>query len=434
MTVRLITKHSKRFPLEQVVTYESFASLIQDPELDENDTVIINTYDEDNYEAGILLGQLKHEHNISSIHYLSDDRDLNISSIVISTGGTADTEDYLTDPDSFEIFIDSVDLGEKLSDPNITLAGSDLTKQGSVSIVQSFYRDVSLGKLDLSNKSYLNTVKQAVEDLNTNVNDINHFLEAVSHTINDLYNNAYINLDEISKELMSLQTDYGKLQDKFERLQGVRDTESSNSIQNFSSYKVVNSYGARFIVFKEYSAVRYLTSFILGYKNHLESKLSKRVRVIFVIPNKMNWLDKYANPASNMAHYAIENETFKNEVSTTNKVGYCEKPINKLYQYFSDLSDDYIIVVDRTSDSKPAVIGNVETWHCFSGKSESDIYPGTSDKRIFTMKGTSASDIVIPHINSYPLLASERGRMYDSTKQIEELYKRMDKTMNITRN
>lgn len=434
MTVRLITKHIKRFPLENIVTYESFASLIQDSDLNKSDIVIINTYDEDNYEAGILLGQLRQENHISSIHYLSDDRDLNISSIIIESGGTVDTEDYLTDPDSFDVFLESVGENEQISDPNITLAGSDLSKQGSVSIIQSFYRDVSLGRLDLSNKSYLNTVKKAVEDLNTNVTDINHFLKAVSHTINDLYNNAYINLDELSNELMSLQTDYGKLQEKFERLQGVREAESSNSIQNFSSYKVNNNYGARFIVFKEYSSVRYLTSFILGYKNHLESKLSKRVRVIFIIPNKVNWLDKYANPASNMAHYSIENETFKNEVSTTNKVGYCEKPINKLYQYFSDLSDDYIIVVDRTSDSKPAVIGNVETWHCFSGKSESDIYPGTSDKRIFTMKGTSASDIVIPHINSYPLLASERGRIYDSTTQIEELYKRMDESMSITRN
>ena len=114
-------------------------------------------------------------------------------------------------------------------------------------------------------------------------------------------------------------------------------------------------------------------------------------------------------------------------------MGFCEKPINKLYQYFSNLSDDYILIVDRVNEPKPSVIGKVNTFHCFSGKTEADIYPGTSEKRILTMKALTETDIVIPHVSDFPKLPSERMRLYDGHSSINKLYTRIDELADVKR-
>lgn len=434
MTIHLITKHPRRFSLDNVKKYLSFQELLE-AEPKEDYIVVINSFEEDEYEAGILLGELVNKYNINKLLYLSDKRDLNIASIVYQNKGIVETEDYLSDIDSLEAIIEEIDSDNEVQEVNYALTSTDLSNKDAVGIIQTFYRDVSLGKLDLDNKNYLNIVRQAVKDLDGNVKEIDTFVSRVSTTLNNLYNNAYKNLDDLSKELGTVKQDYHNLSEKFKMLEGIREDEnaSANSIQSFNSYKVANTYGTKFIVFKEYSSVRYLTSFVMGYKNHLENKLSKRVRLIFVIPNKYNWLEKYKHSPANMAHYSIENDIYRNESSHNNKVGYCEKPISKLYQYFSQLSDDYVIVVDRVHESRPSVIGKVETWHCFSGKTEAELYPNTSGKRILTMKGVTKDDIVIPHISKFPALPAERVRLYDSKAVIEDLYTKMDEKTGITR-
>lgn len=428
MTIRLITTHERKYNLENVKNYPSLTKLLEDAELSDKDTVIINTYEEDDYEAGILVGELLHQVGVEKLLYLSDNRSISLSSIISKNNGTVDTEEYLLDYDTLEVILDDLDSNQSAP---VALTPQDLTKINAVEIIKSFYRDVSLGKLDLSNSSYLKTVRDAVDELGGNSEQIDKFISEVRDTVTNLYENTYLNLGDLSSELDSIKADYSKLSDKFETLQGTRS--NSSSIQSFSSYNIANTYGTKFIVFKEYSAVRYLTSFIMGYKTHLENKLSKRVRLIFIIPNKFNWIEKYKNSPANMAHYAIENDVFRNEECLNNKVGFCEKPINKLYQYFSNLSDDYILIVDRVNEPKPSVIGKVNTFHCFSGKTEADIYPGTSEKRILTMKALTETDIVIPHVSDFPKLTSERMRLYDGHSSINKLYTRIDELADVKR-
>lgn len=428
MTIRLITTHERKYNLENVKNYPSLTKLLKDAELSDKDTVIINTYEEDDYEAGILVGELLHQVGVEKLLYLSDNRSISLSSIISKNNGTVDTEEYLLDYDTLEVILDDLDSNQSAP---VALTPQDLTKINAVEIIKSFYRDVSLGKLDLSNSSYLKTVRDAVDELGGNSEQIDKFISEVRDTVTNLYENTYLNLGDLSSELDSIKADYSKLSDKFETLQGTRS--NSSSIQSFSSYNIANTYGTKFIVFKEYSAVRYLTSFIMGYKTHLENKLSKRVRLIFIIPNKFNWIEKYKNSPANMAHYAIENDVFRNEECLNNKVGFCEKPINKLYQYFSNLSDDYILIVDRVNEPKPSVIGKVNTFHCFSGKTEADIYPGTSEKRILTMKALTETDIVIPHVSDFPKLHSERMRLYDGHSSINKLYTRIDELADVKR-
>ena len=428
MTIRLITTHERKYNLENVKNYPSLTKLLEDAELSDKDTVIINTYEEDDYEAGILVGELLHQVGVEKLLYLSDNRSISLSSIISKNNGTVDTEEYLLDYDTLEVILDDLDSNQSAP---VALTPQDLTKINAVEIIKSFYRDVSLGKLDLSNSSYLKTVRDAVDELGGNSEQIDKFISEVRDTVTNLYENTYLNLGDLSSELDSIKADYSKLSDKFETLQGT--SSNSSSIQSFSSYNIANTYGTKFIVFKEYSAVRYLTSFIMGYKTHLENKLSKRVRLIFIIPNKFNWIEKYKNSPANMAHYAIENDVFRNEECLNNKVGFCEKPINKLYQYFSNLSDDYILIVDRVNEPKPSVIGKVNTFHCFSGKTEADIYPGTSEKRILTMKALTETDIVIPHVSDFPKLPSERMRLYDGHSSINKLYTRIDELADVKR-
>lgn len=431
MVVHLVTKTPKKYDLKRVIKHLNLTEL-NDEMPEAVDTIIIHSFDEDTYTSGILLENIINTYGIKKVLYLQDHPELHLAAIVRHYHGLVDTEDYLDDDDALNDLIQHM---ADLTDEATNQSQAVLAMDNELAIVNTFFRDVSLGELDIQNTGYIQSVKRAIHSLQENNTQSKAYTATTERTLVDTFNRAFENIQAVSDELDKARQENQTMDEKLSRLQGLTlANEDENSLQSFSSYRVSDDYGARFVVFKEYSEVRYLTSFVMGYKNYLENKQNKRVRLIFIIPNKYTWLEKYERSDAMFEHYAIEQNRYMSESAIKNKVGYCEKPINRMYDYFANkLSDDFLLIVDRTHDSKPAVVGKVDTFHCFSGKSESDLYPNIKDHRIFTMKGVSSDDITIPHFSNYPKLASERVKAYDSKPNINELYHKLDELIVLNR-
>lgn len=437
MKACLITTVPNKFELNDVKKYVSLDDLIEDDILESEDLIIINDFKEIDYNASMSLMKIVDKYAISHLMYLNDNPHLSISYMVESLGGTVDTEDYLSDLDTLQVLItelyDRIPEDTKPFDSSIPVTQNELEKflisDEDTNTIKSFFRDVSLGKADFGNKLYMDTIQTALDKLDSKSSDIKDFIDDNRQSNQKMieFSSSYNRIS--SEEYDKLSKQYDELKSKYDINESTKNSGAESSIQSFGSYKVSNKFGTEFIVFKEYSGVRYLTSFVLGYKQHLEGEMNKRVRLIFIIPNNFNFIEKYKDERNGFEYYDIQNEAYKNEDSLNNTIGWTEKPINNMYKFFSGLSSDYLIIVDRTHGDKPCVVGNTVQWDCFSGKTESDLYKKEHQNRIFSMKSVYPEDISIPHINNYPIIESERIRAYD--KVGKPLYEKMDSRIGV---
>lgn len=412
----LVTTKPNDFELSKDIEVVSSISSVQ--QVEPNMLLILNTYTEDEYEAGIRIAELI-EKGLSKLYYLTDDPKLNMYSLVASLNGVNETEDYLLDEESLEVLISETETNELL--PATVGVAEGYVSPNSVDILKRFYQDYTSGNIEgLANTAYLQLVDRAINDIANSSNELIIYDKDVKETVNQLYTQAFHQLNELEDSKDEIEATLLEVQEMYDELKGQSTT--LGKLDSFSPYRHVKSSGVRLIVFKEYTQVRYLTSFVMGYAEHLANIMHKRVRVLFVVPNKDTFLKKYKTAPANFYHLTGDNYNTEDALNST--LYYTEVPILRMYKHLTNLNDDILLIVDRTYNNDFAVKGNVTSWHAFAGKSEADVYTKQKSNRIFSMRGVTTSDIVIAHIPKYEVEVINRQAQYSNT--FTETYKRLD--------
>lgn len=409
----LVTTNAEEFDLEGVTIVSSISDVAH---ITPETLLILHTYEEDEYTAGVRIADLINQ-GLSRLMYLTDDPKLNMYSLVASVGGLNETSAYLLDNETLEVLINET------QDDEITTSDQGagaLVSTSSVDILKKFYYDYTSGEVDKTNTAYLQLVERAIDDIATSSNELAVYDKDVKETVNNLYMQAFNELDRLEGSKLEIETSLKEIQEMYEELKG--QSTGLSKLESFAPYRHVKNTGTKLIVFKEYSQVRYLTTFILGYAEHLATIMHKRVRVLFIIPNKDTYLKKYRTVPANFFHLTGDN--FNTEDALNNTVYYTEVPIVRMYKHLTTLNDDILIVVDRTYNYDFAVKGNVTQWHAFSGKSEADSYGKDVTNRIFSIKGITSRDVVISHIPKYENEPINRQAQYSKT--FNKVYEGLD--------
>lgn len=444
MRILLVTNNKQ---LNKELDAEVYDHIGQIKTINSDDVLIINSYTDDEYHAGVELSNLIQQ-DLQYVLYLTDKPLLNMTSLVKSIGGLVDTEEYLLDTETLMVLIQNFKDTSKhkqqtlkytndiiaadaietdLSD--VDSGSQALINQSSIDVIKTFYHDYALGTIDTTNKAYLNIVLKAINDINDSGQSLTNYDKDVTNTVNELYSKASSELSQLENTRIQLTEELEHVTDKFHRIteqQGFLGL--GNKIESFAPYKHINQHGTQVIVFKEYSQTRYLTSFILGYYQHIKTEMHKRLRVLFVLPNKQTIINKYEKSSEKIIHVTTNN--YQSEEVVTNDLLYTEIPVSRMYQFLLDTHDDYFLVIDRTYNNEFCINGRVTKWHAFSGRSEADANPDIKENRIFSIRKLTQRDIVINHVENYPSANVDRRATYN--KNFIEEYKKLDVINKIT--
>lgn len=438
MRIVLVTRKQDYFTDLNAEIYDSLSAITL---IKPDDVLIINSYYDDEYRAGIALSKLI-QSDLKYVLYLSDNPQLNMTSLVRSINGLVDTEEYLLDPDTLGVLIgeykDTINLRKETTKystnafevaaitPSIIdetdTGSSQLLNHSSIEVVESFYHDFVHGTVDKANTAYLGLVSKAISDINGSSKTLNTYDKDVSDTVNDLYSRASEELSTLQAKKDELEEALDDVKDKYKKMtQQNKNIGLGRQIDNFAAYTHTAKVGTQVIVYKEYSQVRYLTSMILGYAAYLKSNMYKRVHVLFVIPNKPTIIKKYKKSTQNFVHVTTEN--YQSEDVVSEDILFTEMPVARIYKYLLSINDDILIIVDRTYNDEFCVNGRVNKWHAFSGKTEADLYPNINEHRVFPIKKISKDDVVIGHVDGYSTAPQNRKATYD--RYFKEVFKSM---------
>lgn len=425
MKITLVTKEPSKFDLASIETVQSIAEV---KDIGYDDVLILNSYEETEYKAGIILAEMIQK-GLRYLMYLNDEPKLNMSSLIASVGGIVDTEDYLADIETLEYIIGNY-TDNNVDTTDLTVSGADdLVNNKSVEILSTFYKDFVSGKADVANEAYLELVETAINDITQSTTTLKDYSEDVKTTVNMLYRKASEELDGLQNRKTKIEDELVNIKSLYEDLES--NTKSIVNVDTFASYKHVKQSGTKVIIFKEYSQTRYLTSFVMGYMEHLSNIMHKRVRLLILIPNRDTYLNKYRMMPTQPYH--ISGDNYESEDSINSDVYYTALPLKRIYQHLLNaLSDDYLIVLDRGYHDKPAITGNTKIWHCFSGKTEANMYKNVNKNKIFSIVGLQSTDIIINHIENYPVSEVNRRAIY--SKLFKEKYKELDKVNGVKLN
>lgn len=411
--ILLITKTPQKFIELGLDTLDSLGEINK---LTADDLLIINSYKEDEYTAGVKIAELIQK-GLKNIMYLTDEPKLNMASLVDSLNGVNDSETFLFDAESLQILIDDYLKNREVYD--VAVVGADkLVDKNSIDIIKTFYKDYAQGNKNIKNEGYLALVDNAIKNIAESTTELTNYDLEVKETVNKLYMQASMEIEKLAENKLEIEKRLNEVEIMYNELQG--RTNKLTQVQSFASYRHVKQHGTKIILVKEFSQVRYLTSFVLGYMDYLQTVLHKRVRLLTVIPNKDTLLKKYSEVPEGFFHLTGDN--YNTEDALNNTIYFTETPISRIYQHLLTLNDDILLVLDRSYNEEEIIKGRVKNWYAFSGKTEADIYPKIKNNKIFSMKG-SKNDIIISHIPSYETQRLNRKVQY--AKYFNDTYKKM---------
>jgi len=196
-------------------------------------------------------------------------------------------------------------------------------------------------------------------------------------------------LNETQDYLRQLNEQYIKLQEQLKLLEGkpkpIAPSFTSGTLF-YPTVEINNIPLTKILYIKEYSPCRYLTSFLLAYRNYLNYKRNKRVKLVFVIQRGTCISKRYDFATMISQESAKDASLFKNDIIAVNvpQKQVIERLLNK-----DGGNYDIVILVDRlySANILKSSHKNFKKLDAISGKSD------------ITRYGLNTSNVILPHIS-----------------------------------
>lgn len=359
--------------------------------------ILVNSFEEDEYKASLAITELYRKRGIYKFIYISSTPSDSIRILIESINGVFDDDEYLlTDIDEIKALVDLIE------DNKLEVVESNLPSVSTgFEVMDDFLKKFEDGDSALNDPLYLEVVNRAVSDIRKQVRLQEERTELMGKGVIETYNNTLDTINMLHKEAESLRT-------KIEEIESSSKGFKIGRVESLTYYPPITYAGSTpLAVFKEVTACRYLTSFVLAYAHHLQTVRSKRVRVIIVVGKQPLIKNKYKDM------FELTSENYKSGKAILETVSYTVTPIKALMMYMTKQSDELVIVLDRTYEKEPIVKGKAKIFYGVSSFSEIKRENLDVSRCICSIRAIKGSLATIKHIQNFPNELDNRLDRYE---------------------
>lgn len=290
------------------------------------------------------LNQLKDR--VGKMIYIRDRENVNmvVKIFVLGCNGK-----YFSD----EFFLTSENENDLMSFVNNLSDITALSELGGSSVLNDFLnRYLKNGKSDSFSKSYLLSVKEAVQNLIEDYHSKSVEVIKLSETATEIFSGTSEVLDDMKEEFEKMKDDLKTIQNtSYAR-------ESQNTLETRSSrilfYPRISYLKEKRIVrIKDLYECQYLISFVLGYRLYMETVKNARPKLIIIEPQGDLYEKVYSGYNWVTMNNLNDKKYFYNNIVFTNI------PNKEVLTLLLDDNDfDFFIVVDRTRNDENPILNS----------------------------------------------------------------------------
>lgn len=396
--------------------YKSVNSLSEIITADSSSVIVLHSFTEDEYKASLTLTDLYRKRGIYKFIYINEFPLDGVGVLIDSFGGVLETDEtLLEDVDELDMLISLVDT-DKLE----VLEGGLPSINTGFEVMNDFLVKFKEGDSSLSDPLYLDVVNRAVNEISMKVRLQDERQELMGRNVIETYENTL-------KVINQLYSEVDEMKEKLAEVETSSKDRKVGMIEPLSYYPPITYAGnVPVVVFKEISACRYLSSFVLAYSNHLQTVKNKRVKVIIVVGKQALVKNRYKD----ILEVTKDNYTTGESLLAT--VCYTTTPVKNLLLHFTKQSDELVIILDRTYEKDPIMRGKATVLYGVSSLSEIKREGLDVSKCIASIRRVGNSLATIKHISSFPTNVDSKLDTYE--RNFNEDFSIMDDYLNIESN
>lgn len=362
-------------------------------ELNGVDTVIIHKYAESDFDAGVFITNFN-KNGVKMFVYISDTPSKTMMATMKGVEGSCfEDEFYLDDEEEL------VALLESLEDVDTAISRSE----PALNVLNDFVDAASRGEERVNTPLFLSTVTNSLHEIAELTQQQSLQLTEMGKSVVNVFEKASSIIQKLSMMKKESDDKLMELETNAAALAPSRAT-FSNSIMFFAPYTYRSN--AKLLLIREYSPVRYLTSFVLGYLHHLHYELNRRPKLIFVV-------GKGAGVASKYEDYPIITQDNMSLASLyTGEVVVTNNPKKEVMKELLSKPNDVFVVVDRLYSSVDIVSGRLVKVNALSSRSDIARFKVKPEDSIFTVTRQPKQLFEIPVMKNFPVEIEARYANY----------------------
>ena len=353
-------------------------------------TLIIQSFIESDFDAGVFIGDLKKK-GVDLFIYISENPSAVLQMVLKGVDGYYyEDEFYFEDEEELQTLIS--DIEEERQEASNNTSAFEAIATPALNTISTFMRGYVAGDKLVQTPLFLEQTNSAITEL-TNV------FKQQELELQTMGNSALEVFEKASAIIRNMNEQKKAIEKQLEQLETVTSNSSSNkpafgnSILFFSPYKYLGN--SRVLVLKEYSPTRYLTSFVLGFAHYLHYVKNKRIKVIFCVQKGYCIGKRYED-------YVSIDETTKSMLSLyDNEIIVTNSPKKEVMKELLSKPQDVVIVVDRLYGKEAIVTGRCTTLNVVSSYSDIQRYGLKSEDTITSVTKFPNCFACISRIKNY---------------------------------
>ena len=372
-------------------------------DITELEVLVLNRFDDTDFNAGIYLTQLWKRVKIGVILYINENPSDTIRLLLKGVGGFYYEDSfYLEDEDELNVLVE--ECTDSKDETELVVVDSAL------GVVEKFIEDFASGDEKINTPIYLDNVRSAITQLAEITHQDKQDLINMSTSLEQTFASAIETLEK-------MKINRKQLQDQIKTLEssnlGGASKGLSNSMTFFPQYKYIGV--AKVVFIKEYIPVPYLTSFILGFADYLHYRLNKRVKTVFIVQKGANIISRYDNFTS------ITQDSMGASVLYDRDVLIVNEPKKEVLKEIFGKQVDVFLIVDRLYNQDDIVCGQVTRLCAAIGRRAKEVFNIPDDTCIYPIDSYSGELLSIPKFKQYPQEEDARKAAYSN--HLDAIYK-----------
>ena len=371
--------------------------------------LILHKFKESEFDVGCFIQEFYKAGNIKTFMYISDTPLSTVQTVLKGVNGIyVQDEFYLEDEEELNDLLNELTGKDKET--------TDLSTP-ALNVVNEFIEAFSRGEDRINTPLYLDQVKSAITTLTEVTKEQENKLTTMGSSTLGVFEQATNIIKKLNSQRQLVEKKINELE--YNMANSSSKPSFGNNVMFFSPVKYLKN--SKVLLIREYSPCRFLTSFCLGYLNHLHYELNKRCKLIFVHQKGHGVALKYSDFVSITQESAKMMSLYDADIVATNN------PKKEVMNELLGKHDDVIIVVDRLYAKDDIVTGRVERVNAVGSRSDIKRYGLKPENTIFTITGAPKMLFTIPIIKEYPLEVDARKTYYSQAmgKQYTILDKRL---------
>lgn len=361
--------------------------------------VVIHSYKENDFDAGLFITKLK-EKDVNTFIYISSNASSTMRLVISGAGGNFyEDEFYFEDEEELMFLLEDIeDLGVSGDSTDIVSLATP-----SLNIITDFIEGYTKGDKLIQTPLYLERVKSAISELSI----LTHQQEL---QISAMGNSAIEVFEKASSLITNMDNQRRIIEQKLTELEATQQSASTRSPMDsrINYFSPINYMGnKRVCIFKEWSPTRYLTSFVLGYAHHVHYKLNKRVKVIFTAISSYCTSQKY----DKFATFINEQNAQMSSLYDAEFI-YLSSPKKAYVQDLLNKPVDVVIIVDRLYGRQEIVTGRCRKVNVASSRSDIKRYDLDPTNTIFSVTAQPKQLFCLSTIKGFPIETDSRYATY----------------------